>query len=219
MLSSSNYAFLETDLRINESFAYHALAIDEHRESFRPTLWTRVAHPSAPDRDFPPRKLADVEQRWFVGADANVGGGYDSDLLAQPSLRWMLGRAASHGLAFRRDVVVDEGVSEAAIADSYGTFLGGWYRRIPRNPPFQRAVGLPPTSIGGGVERQTINETIDGTVFDRWRADRLYRPIGLEDWSRRLGIDPATITGAASAADGRAIANESVEPHAPANLA
>jgi hypothetical protein len=27
--------------------------------------------------------VAHVEQRWFVGAHANVGGGYENDLLAQ----------------------------------------------------------------------------------------------------------------------------------------
>ena len=165
LFSSSNYAFLETDLRNNESYAYHALAVDEHRESFRPTLWTRVAHPSARKGDFPPRKPADVEQRWFVGAHANVGGGYDSDLLAQPSLRWMLGRAASHGLAFRRDVVVVDGVPEAAITDSYTAFMGGWYRRMLVDRRMERRAlpggrllrQLPPTTSVGSTRQTTMD--------------------------------------------------------------
>jgi uncharacterized protein (DUF2235 family) len=41
-VSRADFAFLETDLRINYTHAYHALAIDEHREAFAPTLWTKV---------------------------------------------------------------------------------------------------------------------------------------------------------------------------------
>ena len=35
-------------------------------------------------------------------------------------------------------------------------------------------IGLPPLDEGEGVT--TINETIDASVFDRWRADQTYRP-------------------------------------------
>jgi len=40
-VSRADFAFLETDLRINNTHAYHALAVDEHREAFAPTLWTK----------------------------------------------------------------------------------------------------------------------------------------------------------------------------------
>ena len=219
VLSSSNYAFLETDLRINETCAYHALAIDEHRESFRPTLWSRTTHPDRPQEDFPARPLTNVEQRWFVGAHANVGGGYDNDLLAQTPLRWMMEKAAGHGLTFRRQVVVDEGATAAAIANSYGAFMGGWYSRIPRNAPFRRPVGLPPTSIGAGVVRENINETIDATVFERWRADRTYRPQGVSDWANRLGVDPASLKSAVLAVDGRPVPEAPSAVQARPNLA
>lgn len=70
VLSSSNHAFLETDLRINKTSAQHALTVDEHRELFRPTLWSRTAHPDRLQDDCSARSLADVGQRWFVGAHA-----------------------------------------------------------------------------------------------------------------------------------------------------
>lgn len=47
----------------------HALAIDEHREPFRATNWTKPKF----------QKLGDelrIEQIWFAGAHGNVGGGY-----------------------------------------------------------------------------------------------------------------------------------------------
>lgn len=218
-LSAANYAFLETDLRINQDFAYHALAIDEHREAFRPTLWTHDRHPTAPDRDRPPRALGDVEQRWFPGAHANVGGGYDSDLLAQPSLKWIMGKAALHGLTFRREVVVDDGLSMTPIADSYATFMGGLYRRIPRNPRFQRAIGASSRSVGDGSVRETINETIDASAFARWRHDPTYRPVGLVDWGRDRHVDPAATTGTVRADDLSAVPEPATPPGLPPNTA
>jgi hypothetical protein len=67
------YRFLDTHLRLDNEYAFHALALDEHRHNFEPTFWTRTVKTgegAAPDRP-----IEHVEQRWFVGAHANVGGG------------------------------------------------------------------------------------------------------------------------------------------------
>ncbi|WP_197969093.1 phospholipase effector Tle1 domain-containing protein [Bradyrhizobium diversitatis] len=57
---------------IADEIKYQALAIDEHRNDFAPTLWD-VRHPKHPNRSSPNRApLSGVEQRWFVGAHANV---------------------------------------------------------------------------------------------------------------------------------------------------
>src|SRR4051812_20777768 len=64
------------------TFAFHAVALDEQREAFEPTFWTVTTPNGGPAPSA--RTLDEVEQRWFVGAHANVGGGYPSDLLAQP---------------------------------------------------------------------------------------------------------------------------------------
>ncbi|MBK3660357.1 DUF2235 domain-containing protein [Bradyrhizobium diazoefficiens] len=61
-------------LCIADEIKYQALAIDEHRNDFAPTLWD-VRHPKHPNSIAQPRPLSGVEQRWFVGAHANVGGG------------------------------------------------------------------------------------------------------------------------------------------------
>ena len=91
-VSRSTFGFLQTGLRIHIEHGYHALAIDEYRNDFAPTLWNvrrsndpKAVHAAA-------RPLSSVEQRWFVGAHANVGGGYASDLLAQTPLRWIMRR-------------------------------------------------------------------------------------------------------------------------------
>ena len=71
------------------SHAVHALAIDERRKLFRPALWPSRA-----------REHQRMEQRWFVGAHANVGGGYDKDGLFLRPLQWIQEHAARQGLEF-----------------------------------------------------------------------------------------------------------------------
>ena len=117
-----------------------------------------------------------MEQRWFVGAHANVGGGYASDPLAQRPLKWLMEKAAASGLIFRDQVVIDTGQVAPPVADSYREFAHGLYRFVSR--PFYRPVGLPPQE-GAQATTARINETIDGSVFERWRADEKYRPANL----------------------------------------
>ena len=97
----------------------HALAIDEHRSSFGHTPF--VAYISADTAEGELRRIESepvaqrplhsdpmaslssawtkrIEQRWFVGAHANVGGGYASNPLAQQPLTWLLEGARDAGL-------------------------------------------------------------------------------------------------------------------------
>jgi hypothetical protein len=39
------YWFLDTHLRLDNEYAFHALALDEHRHNFEPTFWTRTVKP------------------------------------------------------------------------------------------------------------------------------------------------------------------------------
>ena len=216
ILSSANYQFLDTNLRINNAFAYHALAIDEHRKAFSPTLWTRITHQNpAPGQDAVPRPLSDVEQRWFVGAHANVGGGYRSDLLAQLPLKWLMAKAASHGLAFRKGVAIDGDVMKAPISDSYTSFMYGAYRIPTGWQPYYRPIGPVPVLKGDGRSKSTINETIDGSVFERWRRDPSYRPPNLAGWGRDRRCDPGSIIGTVRADDPRVAVPEPSDRTAP----
>src|SRR6266702_6342740 len=62
-ISRSTFDYLQTGLRIHILNGYHALAIDEHRNDFAPTLWD-VRHPKDPNAVIaPPRPLSGVEQR------------------------------------------------------------------------------------------------------------------------------------------------------------
>jgi len=189
-ISRSQFDYLQTGLRIHILNGYHALAIDEHRRDFTPTLWT-VRHPKDPKAVIAqPRSLSSVEQRWFVGAHANVGGGYETDLLNQAPLRWLMKKAESHGLTFRSEVELDGDSVTAPIADSYGKFGYGIYHHI--SSPLYRPIGADPEIRDDGIH-PTVNETIDASVFKRWRADATYRPANLVDWARRKNVDPAKL--------------------------
>ena len=68
-------------------FCYHALALDEARQAFRPT---RV------------RGGCEV---WFRGVHSDVGGGNDNHALNDITLRWMLRKAIASGLPMVADCV------------------------------------------------------------------------------------------------------------------
>ncbi|KST61682.1 hypothetical protein AO398_00345 [Methylobacterium sp. GXS13] len=202
-VSRSSFDYLQTGLRIHILNGYHALAIDEHRDDFAPTLWDVRRSNNPKDVFAKPRTLASVEQRWFVGAHANVGGGYETDLLAQSPLRWIMEKAQSHGLEFRSAVELDGDALKAPTVDSYALFGRGFYKLV--SSPLYRVIGRDPEVREDG-SHTNVNETIDVTVFDRWRADPGYRPENLAAWAERKKVDPAQIRTSVRADDPTAAA-------------
>jgi uncharacterized protein (DUF2235 family) len=83
MFSRQFYQFHDTNLGPHVGNAFQALALDEHRKDFVPTLWTRSEN--AP----PGQKLLQV---WFAGSHSNVGGGYHEHGLSDIALAWMAGQ-------------------------------------------------------------------------------------------------------------------------------
>lgn len=159
----ARYRFHDTELSHIVKHAYQALALDEHRADFTPAKWTRNLDTLAPGES-PAAKKADqfdVEQRWFVGAHADVGGGYEHDgtgrapdPLPDLPLAWLLAKAKAAGLACH-DFTALPDAELGTPRDSYGEFMDGLYRLI--KPPFNRV-------IGGGV-----NETVDRSVWQHAR--------------------------------------------------
>jgi uncharacterized protein (DUF2235 family) len=197
-VSRSTLAFLQTGLRIHIENNYQALAIDEHREDFAPTLWDVRRSNDPNEAHAVPRPITSVEQRWFVGAHANVGGGYNNDLLAQIPLRWIMKKASTHGLTFRNDVDIDGDALTAPITDSYKAFFDGAYSKVHR--PYFRPIGADPEVRDDGTHTN-VNETIDKSVFDRWRTVPTYRPRNLMEWATRKKVDPAKLTNSVRADD------------------
>jgi uncharacterized protein (DUF2235 family) len=87
---TKRWAFHDTELSSHVRFAYHAVAIDERRGPFRPTLWKQQEHATEQT----------LEQLFFAGVHSDVGGGYSEPALSDIALLWMVERAGDSGLAF-----------------------------------------------------------------------------------------------------------------------
>jgi uncharacterized protein (DUF2235 family) len=188
-LSRNRFQFHNTRLSVIYENAYQALAIDEHRGPYDATLWTKY-QPKVSDHSL--HEELNVEQRWFVGAHANVGGGYREDRLAQVPLAWIVSRAQQNGMAFRFAVPLDGAEHLDPVVDSYSEFLHGGFKVATFGHRYYREIGRPTRDVGQGLV-DTVNETIDATVFDRWRRDKTYRPRNFARWANSKGIDPVTI--------------------------
>jgi glutathione S-transferase len=67
--------FTDRELSPRVEYGRQALAIDEERADFPPTLW---------------EEREGIKQVWFPGAHGDVGGGYDNHALADAALEWMV---------------------------------------------------------------------------------------------------------------------------------
>jgi len=146
------YEFHDTQLSGIVENAFHAIAVDEHRQDYDVCLWNP---PSAPQQI--------LEQRWFIGAHCDVGGGYDDRRLSDMTLRWMQDKASALGLGLD-PVQVGAQNYLGNYTDSYAQFLDGIYAR--KNPRYYRPIGA--TRFG--------NEVVDASVERRRKEDRAYEP-------------------------------------------
>ncbi len=147
--------------------ARHAVAIDEHRESFTPTLWANdVEHP-------------DVRQIWFPGVHGDVGGGYARAALSDGALVWMMEEAAAAGLAFR------PGIGRQLAPDPRGPMhdsLTGVFRSLKTRP---RAVPR--------IEPEAEPAAFHVSALERHRDPALEQA----DYWATFGIAPGTSSGCA----------------------
>ena len=77
----TEYSFVNTVVDPNIEYAFQALALDENRRPFSPTIWEK------PDGQKLPHIL---KQCWFPGVHSNIGGGYDDQEIADITLAWMM---------------------------------------------------------------------------------------------------------------------------------
>jgi uncharacterized protein (DUF2235 family) len=139
-VTRSKFKFHDTDLNENITYAYHALAIEERRGPFKPTLWTKPIRPAQ-------ERPQVVEQVWFSGAHANVGGGYDDAGLSDIAFLWMVDKAASAAqekgdrpLAFEEDYLQEK------INRTMGTLINSTTKLYKWMPECVRSVGEPAKS-------------------------------------------------------------------------
>lgn len=107
-LFNRRHQFHDTDLSATVARARHAVAVDERRLSFVPTLWTNLPDLNRGALGLPPR--GDVSrvpvgalpyrQEWFPGDHGAVGGGNAALGLSSYACGWIADGAADAGLAF-----------------------------------------------------------------------------------------------------------------------
>jgi len=81
---------------------YHALAVDDERGTFWPLVWNEAEFTGET-----------IEQVWFSGMHANIGGGYPRDELANVTLDWMIEKLNEHGEALRARLRASPGDTSA----------------------------------------------------------------------------------------------------------
>jgi uncharacterized protein (DUF2235 family) len=91
-LLNRKYRFHDTDLSRMVASARHAVAIDERRRSFVPTLWENLGKLRTD------RPGADYRQEWFAGDHGSVGGGGDITGLSDITCAWIANGARDQGL-------------------------------------------------------------------------------------------------------------------------
>jgi uncharacterized protein (DUF2235 family) len=159
----NRYLFHDTRLSGIVEYARHALAIDEYRADYSPTLWT-------PDDSWPSDRL---KQRWFIGAHGDVGGGYAEDQpLADLAFLWMVHEAQAVGLQVMNMVsplAESKKAHMASITPTYNRFLFGTYKWFSR--PKKRPIE---TEITDEKDIKYRNQDADPSVSKRLREDKLY---------------------------------------------
>jgi uncharacterized protein (DUF2235 family) len=163
--------------------AFHALALDEQRGAFAPTLWVQQPHARAAGQV--------LEQVWFAGAHADVGGGYPAPArgLANVTLRWMVNRVSEHcGLELDlRPLLKREAVrGDCVVHDSTGAL----YRLANRTglmEPFTRTVDGGLSDDGLRDAERVVTERLHPSLETLAGPGSAYRPANLADFRARLG--------------------------------
>jgi uncharacterized protein (DUF2235 family) len=148
--------FYDTKIGSNVRIARHAIAIDEHRSDFEPTVWH-------------PKNTMDMQQVWFAGAHSNVGGSYkpdkDGSLLSDAPLAWMSNQAQYAGLALEPHL--EDNINQNPTATLHNS------RRS-----FYRAK----TKYYRPIDHNKGNILIHQSVKDRWDQQPKYRPKNLVEY-------------------------------------
>ncbi|KAL4739954.1 hypothetical protein BDV11DRAFT_186494 [Aspergillus similis] len=158
--------FRNTLLPRDVRYAYHALALDEERTAYQPTLWHQ------PD-DADGQEMLQV---WFSGAHTDIGGGGADPRLSNIALAWMIAQCSKHNqLAFDvqgyffdsppPEIVAESApwatalgaVAHSSLTRTVERWLGGKSIRTP----------LAYGQLGAASKHRPTNELIHASIKDR----------------------------------------------------
>lgn len=181
------YRFHDTELSPSVRHARHAMAMDEMRASFAPTLWTDVQPPAD----------GSVRQLWFAGTHSDVGGGHVQCGLSDGALQWMVDEAVAVGLRVNPVLLTQIRPDPQGVLHDSATGIWEHLRTLPRAvpaviaanvgmqlarqvwerhsaPPISQAPYWPSTVLAPGGQRD-----IDIFARQRWNATGLYLEAGV----------------------------------------
>lgn len=155
--------FYDTKIGSNVRAARHAMAIDEYRRDFEPTIWM-------------PKETMDLKQVWFSGAHSNIGGSYkpdrDGSLLSDNALDWMMREASGYGLSF------EPHLKKSILKNPLATLHNSHRSFYRLKKKFLRLI-----DHGKGAT------LIHKSVKERWDNDPKYRPDNLAEFVETKGWD------------------------------
>jgi uncharacterized protein (DUF2235 family) len=156
--NNKKYQFHDTTLSSITDYAYQALAIDEKRANFMPTLWEKS------EKVMMGEVQQVMEQVWFPGVHSNIGGGYPDQGLSDITLNWMVNKAKQTGLGFEKKYL-----EEQVKPDAAGTLYNS------KVFPFS----LLPDALRAVCKNPLANESIHPAAFERMRLVPDYQPKNL----------------------------------------
>ena len=162
-LFSQKYQFHDLELSRSVSSARHAVAVDEMRKSYAPTLWANLDKLNGDAGAEGPYR-----QQWFPGDHSAVGGGGPVRDLSSITLRWIAEGAEAAGLA----------INHALLANLTGgaTPFGPLSAKGKAPTFFDKVTGGPTGPRKGPVEESALSYA----ATTRLGEDKTYRPETLE---------------------------------------
>lgn len=188
---NKKHRFHDTSLTGFVEAARHAVAIDEKRNTFSPSLWSNFDELNQDAGHSPEDYDAPYQQKWFPGTHGSVGGGGERRGLSDQAMDWVLDGARARGL------VLDSEESSVIFG------LQPNYREHIKN--YQ-----PPQNFGG-------DWIVTKFMTSLPKADRMPGPLALHDISESVKrrwhefaenlkdkelYRPLTLNGLASQLDG-----------------
>ncbi len=192
----------------------HAMAINEQRSSFSHTPFIAYLGPTVSGNELKRARNTSldggkeclrtqamwnrkIEQRWFVGAHSNIGGGYEDNVLAQRPLHWVLEGATKAGLECGTLDVTGWPIYGALHPrDSYEEFANPFWTLILRGKRFYRRIAPPPElranldaqdrAQSNGFVLKHVHEELDESVFAYYLPANATVPPNLLEYAGRV---------------------------------
>jgi uncharacterized protein (DUF2235 family) len=153
--------FYDTKIGKNVRIARHALAIDEHRSDFDPTIWV-------------PQENMDIQQVWFSGAHCDIGGSYkpdsDDSLSSDIALAWMIQEAGKSKLAI--EAHLKHSINKNPLSKIHNSRRSFYRIKKKHYRP---------------IDHKKDSVLIHESVKLRWNQDSKYRPNNLKEYVDKNG--------------------------------